>query len=63
MVRKKIAYPSFSVISRTERIGSADETGMSAAPWKVQFEGRISFCFGADLIENCRWEKGIIDRA
>lgn len=63
MVRKKITYPSFGVISRTERISSADETGMSAAPWKVQFEGRISLCLGADLIENCSWEKGIIDCA
>jgi hypothetical protein len=63
MVRKKIAYPVFGVISRTERISSADKTGMSAMPWKVQFEGRVSLCLGANLIKNCGWEKGIIGRA
>ena len=63
MVRKKVASPPFGIVIRAERIEPANEARVSTVSWKFQLEDRISVCFGANLIENFRWEKWVINRA
>ena len=60
---KELAHPIFRIIKRAPRPESSYEAGVTSLRYKLEMKSRILSGDFSDIVENLRWQHGIIDSA